>query len=77
MNAIHVWGGVQLPVTQHVWKSEVSLWKLVLSFHLGGSRSQTQVSELGRKCLYLLAILTALCVFYSPLHLWTPRLVSD
>lgn len=49
-------------VTEHGWKSEDSLQKLVLSLYLVGPRDQTQVIRHGNK-------------FYSPSHLTGPYVI--
>lgn len=43
-----------LNATAHVWKSQDSLWKSILSFHHVHSGYQTQVIGLGSKVYYLL-----------------------
>lgn len=46
---------------EYVWRSEDSLWELVLSFHHVGSRFQTQRIRLGGLHLYCPIHLTSPC----------------
>lgn len=56
------WGAhacVYMPWSMYVWKSEESLWELVLSFHHVGPRDGTHVIRLNNKFLYLLSHLSS------------------
>lgn len=54
----------------HMWKSENSLWGMVLSFHCAGPRDWAQIIRLGGRCLYRVSCISGPVSFRIRLELW-------